>query len=47
MSNYDEYVKKYATKHEITEEEAEKHAMVKNVKDHYESKEKKDYIWWQ
>lgn len=32
------YVKKYATKHQITEEEALKHEMVRLVRQYYDSK---------
>lgn len=40
MSDYTDYVSKYSYINRVTEEEAEKHKMVKIVKDMYESREK-------
>lgn len=36
MGNYDDYVKRYAEEHEISIEEAETHALIKEVKKFYE-----------
>lgn len=36
MSDYEEYLEKYATKHKITIEEAESHLIVKIIKRFYE-----------
>ena len=36
MSDYEEYLKKYARDHNITIEEAETHALVKEAKTYYE-----------
>lgn len=39
MTSYEEYLEKYCTKHEVSKEEAEKHALVKEAKKHYEAKD--------
>lgn len=39
MDDYLEYLKKYAEKHGISEEEAEKHKTVQNAKKYYEEKD--------
>lgn len=39
MDNYREYLQKYAKKHGISEEEAEQHVIVKEVKAQYEKKD--------
>lgn len=36
MTDYEIYLEKYATKHEITKEEAESHYIVREVKKYYE-----------
>ena len=40
MSDYTEYVKKYARDHEILEEEAETHLMVKGYKDYIKERDR-------
>lgn len=37
MSDYEQYLEKYCKKHKISKEEAEKHALVKEVKKQYEN----------
>ncbi len=39
MSSIDDYTQAYATKHEITEEQAQEHKMVQLVKAYYEETE--------
>lgn len=39
MDNYHEYLRKYAKKHGISEEEAEQHVIVKEAKAQYEKKD--------
>lgn len=36
MSDYEEYLERYCRKHKITKEEAESHALVKEIKKYYE-----------
>lgn len=36
MAYIDDYIKRYCVKHEISREEAEKHALVKEVAKYYE-----------
>ena len=36
MAEIDDYIKKYCVKHEISREEAEKHAIVKEIAKNYE-----------
>ena len=42
MNDYEEYLKKYAFKHKITEEEASKHLLVRIVKMIYEAGREKN-----
>lgn len=35
MAEIDDYIKKYCVKHEISREEAEKHAIVKEIAKYY------------
>ena len=46
MKEFEEYLRKYAQKHSISIEEAKQHAIVQNVKDCYENKEKFSGTWW-
>ena len=39
-SEFEEFIKKYCVKHEITPEEAKKHKLVKEVESYYADKEK-------
>ena len=36
MAEIDDYIKKYCVKHEISREEAEKHAIVKEIAKYYD-----------
>lgn len=40
MAEIDEYIKRYCVKHEISREEAEKHALVKEAAKYYENDNK-------
>lgn len=40
MAEIDEYIKRYCVKHEISREEAEKHALVKEAAKYYEDANK-------
>jgi hypothetical protein len=40
MAEIDEYIEKYCVKHEISREEAEKHAIVKEIAKYYEDAKK-------
>ena len=46
MPEYEAYVKRYAKGNNISVEEAKQHAIVKEVKRHYESSDNADYRWW-
>ena len=46
MPEFEEYVQKYATKHNISIEEAKQHAIVQSVKDYHENRDKMSYSWW-
>lgn len=40
MNDFEEFVKKYCKKHEITPEEAKTHALVKEVQAYYEERDR-------
>lgn len=40
MNDFEEYVRRYSRKHEITPEEAKEHALVKEVKAYYEERDR-------
>ena len=40
MSEIDTYIEKYCTKHEISQEEAKQHVLVKEVAEYYENAQK-------
>lgn len=46
MPEYEAYVQRYAKGNVISVEEARQHAIVKEVKRHYESSDSADYNWW-
>ena len=46
MSDFEEYVQRYAKFYHISIEEAKTHAIVKEVKRHYEGSNKLDNVWW-
>ena len=46
MSDYEEYVEKYAKQNEISIEEAKQEALVKSVKHYYENRDDMPYSWW-
>ena len=46
MPEYEAYVKRYAKGNNISVEEAKQHAIVKEVKRHYEGSNKLDNVWW-
>ena len=41
MNDFDEYVRKYCVKHEVSPEEAKQHATVRAVASYYEEQAKK------
>lgn len=45
MSDFEEYVQRYAKFYHISIEEAKTHAIVQEVKRHYEGNDKSDYLW--
>ena len=46
MSDFEEYVQRYANCYHISIEEAKTHAIVQEVKCHYEGSDKLDNVWW-
>lgn len=47
MPEFEEYVQKNATKHNISIEEAKQHAIVQSVKSYYENRDKMACSWWE
>lgn len=45
-NDFEQYVQKYAKKHEISIEEALQHALVKSAKRYYEGADKDVNKWW-
>ena len=46
MNDFEIYVQKYATKHQISVEEALQHATVRDAKRYYEGADKDVNKWW-
>lgn len=46
MSDFEECVQRYAKSNHISIEEAKQHAIVQEVKRHYEGSNKLDNVWW-
>ena len=46
MNEFEEYLEKYAKKHNISTEEARQHFLVKAVERYYKSNDK-EIKWWQ
>ena len=46
MNDFEAYAQRYAKCNEISVEEAKQHALVKEVKRHYEGNNKNDNVWW-
>lgn len=46
MNDFEAYAQRYAKCNGISVAEAKQHALVKEVKRHYEGNNKNDNVWW-